>query len=157
NVAVNYDKRRDTLDLDSSYIATPATRLDFSGSLGTEIKLRLVSRDLNDFLPAMALASPTAPKTLAVALDNGNASFDGTITGKVENPTIAGHVAVTNFVYEKQRYDRLAADLHAQKSSLTVRNAVLAQGKMQAQANASLALKEWKPDPHGPLSADASL
>jgi translocation and assembly module TamB len=156
-VNVNYDSRGDLLDLDSSYIATPATRVSFSGSIGNQIRIQLLSRDLNDLLPALALASADAPQTLPVVLKNGTAEFDGTIRGKVSDPIIAGRVSIASFVYRDQRFDRLIADVNVEKTSAVVRNAALRQGKMQAQAEGSVALREWKPDPNGPLTATASL
>jgi len=49
------------------------------------------------------LASPSAPRALPIKLQNGVAVFDGAVTGSLNEPQLAGHVAVTNVMYAQER------------------------------------------------------
>ena len=67
-----------------SFLALPGTRLDFSGVLGRQLRVRADSRNLDDVLPAFAIQS------LPVKLQNGEAVFDGSVTGKLDDPRYRG-------------------------------------------------------------------
>src|SRR5437588_8115924 len=101
--------------------------------------------------------SSNAPQALPVEFENGVATFDGTVTGSLPSPQIAGRVLLTNFVYAGDKFGSFAADITAQKSALTVQNARLARDNMRARFDASLALRDWKLDADGALSASGSL
>ena len=47
-----YNAANETLDLGTSWLALPATRLDFSGVLGRQLHVRADSRNLDEVLPA---------------------------------------------------------------------------------------------------------
>src|SRR5665213_4547988 len=53
----DYDSHADTLAIGRSYLAFPASRLEFSGSLKDGLDIHLTSASLQDFLPAFALFS----------------------------------------------------------------------------------------------------
>jgi len=63
---VNYNGPRDTIDLGNSFVALPNSRVDFAGSIGNQLKVRLASKNLDDFLPALAMASSDAPQKLPI-------------------------------------------------------------------------------------------
>jgi translocation and assembly module TamB len=90
----DYNGRADTVTIARSYLALPSSRLDLSGALGRQLQIHLVSHNLNDFAPAMAMAS-SQPGAMPVALQGGAATFDGTVTGKLEAPGLAGHLTLT--------------------------------------------------------------
>jgi translocation and assembly module TamB len=150
----DYNGRGDTVTIARSYIALPATRLDLSGTLGRQLQIHLVSRNLNDFAPAMASSQPGA---MPVALQGGAATFDGTVTGKLEAPGLAGHLTLTNFVVEDRQFTLLAADVEASPSGAAIRNGKLARAAMQTQFTASVGLRNWKAESWAPLAADASI
>src|SRR5205807_8681257 len=52
---VDYAGRADTVTLAPSYVALPHTRLDLAGSLGQQIQVRLVTRDMADFKPVASV------------------------------------------------------------------------------------------------------
>jgi hypothetical protein len=66
-------------------------------------------------------------------------------------------VAVTNVLYAQAKIDAIAADIAVQKSELRVQNATLARGKLRGQLSATIALRDWKPDDAGALTATASV
>ncbi len=157
SLGVNYSARRGTLELDHSYLSLPHTRLDLSGSLGQQIQVRLVSTDLNDLLPVLALASPAAPKSLPVRLVNGRAVFDGVVSGTATDPRVNGHLSVASFALDGHRLDGLAADVAASPSGVRLQNGTLTRGTVVATFDGSLGLRDWKPEPASPLSVQASL
>ncbi|HEY2842839.1 MAG TPA: hypothetical protein VGJ09_04285, partial [Bryobacteraceae bacterium] len=65
---VVYDQAAGTVALGSSFVATPATRLEVAGTLGKMLQVRLRSTDLNDLLPALAMAEPNPPTEIPLKL-----------------------------------------------------------------------------------------
>ncbi|HWR49862.1 MAG TPA: hypothetical protein VN428_02070, partial [Bryobacteraceae bacterium] len=154
---VTYDGPRDVLNLGNSFLQLPATRLDLAGSINQQLRVRLVSRNLNDFLPAVAVVSANPPKQLPVKLANGEALFDGTVRGRLTDPAIAGRVSMARFAINDQPFDRFSADLNAAGNRAEVRNAVLQRDKLSARVDASVGLRNWRPEPAQPVAAKASL
>ena len=93
-VAAIYDTRTGILDLGRSHISLPSSSVDFSGSLGRQLRVQLESRNLDDLLPVLGKEAASLP----VQLHNGGARFDGTVTGKLDDPVAAGRLTVSNFV-----------------------------------------------------------
>ena len=111
-------------------LALPNTAAEFSGSIGQTLRVRLETRNFDDLIPLLNLANPGAPQELPVSLRNGAVTFEGTVTGTLENPQIAGHLAATNIVYENRQFDSVNADLTASPSQAVVRNGAIAQPRM---------------------------
>jgi translocation and assembly module TamB len=103
------------------------------------------------------MLASNAPQALPVKFESGNATFDGTVTGSLPSPQIAGRVTLTNFLYANEKFDSFAADITAQKSGLTVQKATLASGAMRGRFDASVALHDWKLENNGVLSASGSV
>ncbi len=156
-IDASYNGQRETVDLGNSFLQLPATRLDFTGTLGRQLHVHLRSTNLDDLLPALALASPGSPQAMPVKLQNGVAVFDGAVTGNLSTPQLAGHVAVTNALYAQEKIDMLNADIAAQKSELRVQNATLTRGSMHGQLSATVGLRDWKLYDAGALTATASV
>ncbi|MBZ5594504.1 MAG: translocation/assembly module TamB domain-containing protein [Acidobacteriia bacterium] len=156
-IDASYDGPRGTVDLGKSFVQLPATRADFEGTLGRQLRLRLETKSPDELLPALDMVSSSAPHELPVQLQNGSAAFNGTITGPLRSPQIAGHIALTKFTYAQEKADSLAADITAQNSSVEIRDAILTRGALRANLAATVALRDWKPDPDGALAATGSL
>lgn len=147
-IQASYNGRDQTVDLGRSSITLPHTRLDLSGSLGREIQVHLVSHDLRDLSPG---------GILPVKLNGGAATFNGTVTGKLNAPHIAGQLRMTDFTVENRSFSLLTADLTAGPSGAAVRNAALTRGSLAARFTASVGLRRFKPEPYEPLSASLSI
>jgi len=145
---VDYNGRADTINLGSSYLALPHTRVDLSGTLGKEIQVRLVSRDLVDFQPL---------GNIPVTLKGGAVTINADITGSLTAPRIAAHAGVTDFSVEGRPFTSLSADLNAFKNGASVTSASLARGPLQVQFTGSVGLRDWKPEPALPLRVDATV
>ena len=156
-IDASYDGTSGTVDLGRSFVQLPATRADFEGILGRQLRLRLQTTSPHELLPALEMASSGAPGELPVQLQNGSASFNGTISGPLRSPEIAGHVALTNFIYSQVKIDSLAADVSAQDSSVEIRDATVTRGSLRANFAATVPLRDWRPDPEGALAATGSI
>jgi len=152
-----YDGYQNSVDLGRSFLQLPSTRFDFAGTLGRQLRVHLQSSDLNELLPALAVVSNTAHPTLPVQLQQGSAAFNGTVTGPLSSPQIAGHVALQNLVCLREKIDSFAADLTIRDSGLRVQNGSLARGTLRAQFAATVSLHDWKPDNASEIVANASL
>src|SRR5438876_9962580 len=100
-----YNGGLQTIDLRNSFLQLPANRLDFTGTLGQQLHVHLRSTNLDDLLPALELASHSPPQAMPLKLQDGEAVFDGAVTGSLNSPQVAGHVALTNVLYSQERID----------------------------------------------------
>ncbi|HPQ13986.1 MAG TPA: translocation/assembly module TamB domain-containing protein [Bryobacteraceae bacterium] len=158
NIDVAYNGPAGRVSFGNSFLALPATRVDFSGDMGNRLSVRAVSRDLNDLLPVLALFSSAAPRTLPVELAaGGEAVFDGTVAGSLADPRIEGRLSLTGFAVNGRKFDRLTAGIEASSIGAAIRGAVLSQDRLEAKLDASIGLVNWKPQPSSPVSASASL
>ncbi len=152
-IHVTYDGARGALDLGRSTVSLPHSRVDFSGSIGSELKVRLETRDLNDMLPALGKSAASVP----VKLGNGVALFDGGVSGDLGNPRIAGRLRANNFTFSDEHVDSLEGDVVASADYLRVQNASAAQGPLRAQFQGSVGLSEWKTGETSPIAATMAL
>jgi translocation and assembly module TamB len=134
-----YDQAAGTVGLGSSHIATPASRLDVSGTLGQTLRVQLRTSNPDDLLPAIAMVEAHPPSTLYLKLNGGSASADGSVTGPLDNPTFAGRALITNGAVEGHGFDRLAAQVEADKRGIRAERLSLVRGTMEVTGAASLA------------------
>ena len=154
----SYNGARDTIDLDHSYVALPHSRVDLSGSVGRQMQVRLVSHNLNDFLPAMQMGSKNPPKEMPITLQpGGSATLTATVTGKLAAPHVAGHVALTRFEAQQRPFDSLVADINASPNGASIQNAALTRGTLQARFNATVGLKNWTAPSYEPMTVNATI
>ena len=156
-ISARYSGAADTLALDNSYLALPHSRLDLTGILGRQLDIKLVSHNLNDFLPAVKMASPGAPHALPVTLEGGVAQVSARLTGPMRSPEISGNVLMTRFAAEQRKFDRLAADIQASPSGAHIANGVLQRSGLQAHFDGGIGLRQWSSSPHSPLNVNASI
>jgi translocation and assembly module TamB len=93
-----YDVYSGSMDIAQLNLATPHSEANASGLLGSRtanLKLALTTTNLNEFQP---LLSAMGQSSLPVEL-NGRASFNGTMSGNLEHPDIAGRLLATDFSY----------------------------------------------------------
>lgn len=156
-IVAHYNGATGAVQLDNSYIALAHSRLNLSGSLGQAVHVHFTSSNLDDFLAALRISSPQA-KEMPVALEPGSTiTFDGTISGALAAPQIAGHVAMGPFTAEGRAFDKLAADLNASPSKASIQNALIARGPSQIYANATVGLSSWTALPRDPVNVNAGI
>ncbi|MEO8098825.1 MAG: translocation/assembly module TamB domain-containing protein [Acidobacteriota bacterium] len=138
HVDLVYDQARGTLALGSSAVATSATQLEVSGTLGATLRVRARTTRLDDVMPALALAGVDSPDELPLKLNNGSVEVDGTVTGTLADPRFQGKVAVVNGQVREYAFDRFAADLAASEREVVARNIVAVRGMTEATGTATI-------------------
>jgi translocation and assembly module TamB len=151
-IAITYDRSSGTLELGRSTLQLPASRVDLTGAIGRRLRVHLETRDINDFLPLFGESLTSVP----VKLQSGSAVFDGTVSGKPEDPQIAGHLVLTRFAYEGRAFDSLQAEVNASRESIRLQNASLARGPGRAQFQLAVGLHGWKADDASSLTANGT-
>jgi translocation and assembly module TamB len=151
SIQATYDAASETLDLGTSSLALPSTRLSFSGVLGRQLRVRADSRNLDDVLPAFDIQS------LPVKLQSGEAMFDGLIAGKLDAPRITGHGNATNVVWLGRTYAALSGDIDLSSAGLAVRNGSVQQGALHALGAGSLGMHDWAVEDASPVSFAGSI
>jgi translocation and assembly module TamB len=151
SIEATYDASGETLDLGTSSLDLPSTRLDFSGVLGRRLRVHVDSRNLDDVLPAFDIQS------LPVKLQSGEVVFDGAIIGKVDDPRIAGRGNARNVVWSGRTFEALSGDIDISGAGITVRNGSVQQGALHAQGAGSLGMRDWKVEDSSPVSFVGSI
>ena len=123
-----FDQAAGTIRVNDSRVATGATQIEATGTLGQKLDVRAESTNLEDFIPAIAMASASALKEMPLKLNNGRASFHGTVTGPLEDPHASGALAISNGVIQGHAFDRFSADVQASRKGVRVDRGTLARG-----------------------------
>ncbi len=134
-----YDQKAGQVFLGNSYLATPASRLDVAGTLGTKLQIQFRSSNLDDLLPALALAEKSPPSEIPLKLMNGAARADGTILGTLEYPRFQGEATVTNGSIQGHGFDKFTATLDATESTITASAFTFSRGATEASGTATIA------------------
>jgi len=150
-IDATYDGASETLDLARSFLALPSTRVDFNGVLGQRLRVHAASRDLDDVLPAFEAQS------LPVKLQNGEAHFDGEVSGKLDDPHIAGHVNATNAVWNGRAFEALSGDVGLSSSEIGVRNGSVQSGMLRVRGSGTLGMRDWSVEDASAISAAGSI
>jgi len=133
-VDLRYDQRAATLNFGDSHIATPATSLILSGTLGQNLDIRARSTNLDDLLPALAMLSDSAPAPLPVKLDRakqGEAAVVGVVSGRLEDLQFRGQVTVANASVEGHGFDRFTADVQASRQAVALRHLAFSRARIE--------------------------
>ena len=97
-VRARYKPKGQVMDFSALTLSTPHSHLSAVGTLGSTsaaLHLMLNTTSLTEFQPLLtAMGSPPPPLELA-----GAATFNGTLSGRLKDPQIAGHVQATDFTY----------------------------------------------------------
>jgi translocation and assembly module TamB len=153
-IDASYESAHRQITLAPSFVALPESRLDVRGTVGQRMQVSVESRNLNDFLPALALTGETQ---FPVVLKAGTAHFDGSVSGALDAPTVEGRVAATNFLYSGETVDALTGTVAAQPDSIELRGASLVYQKVRTTFQVSVGLANWKLDQRAPIRATANL
>ncbi len=124
------------LSLGSSYVATPSTRLDVSGTLGRRLEIKLHATNLGDVSAALPLFDETA-KELPLKLDRGSITATGTVTGPLDNPRFRGPVEIVNGIVEGHSFDRFTAGADLAANQIVASDFLLSRGVTEAAGNAT--------------------
>lgn len=156
-IDASYSQRKGSIELGHSYLATPSSRVQFNGTLGRRLEVRVESTDLGDFEPAIALLGGAPAQPLPVRLDNGRARFEGVVSGPLEAPQIEGRVQATRAVFENRLFDDAAAHVAASEGNLRVEKLAVEKQQMRLSGGFEVKLRNWKPEADQPISGSLSL
>jgi translocation and assembly module TamB len=151
-ITAKYNGAAGIVELGRSRLELPATRLDLMGTLGQQLAVKIESRDLKDLAPVIDSAALAA--TLG---QNGLVAFDGTVTGALSDPRIAGHATVQNAAVRGQQIDSLTGDFTAMKTRATVTNMAVAANNLRGRVTGSIDLRDWKPAESSAVNANVQL
>lgn len=134
-IFAHYDGTK--LEMGHSWLELPSSRVDVTGTLGATLTVKLDTKNLNDLLPVLQ------GHTLPFTLRQGSATFTGTVTGALADPNIAGHLAISNAVYDGRLIDSAVGDVTASMNRATAANAVIVSSGITATGNGSIQLTDW--------------
>ncbi len=152
NLTAAYSGARDDVSIQKSLLTLPHSRLSLDGSVGKQLNVALTTTNLDDLFAALPRDSRPA-----VTLHNGQASFNGKVTGSLAAPNVSGHLTANRFSVEGRQFDSFNADASATKRGVAIQNGSLARNTMQARFSGSLGLRDWKPLPSAPLAINGSI
>jgi translocation and assembly module TamB len=136
---VAYDQAASALfEFGKSYLATAATRVDFSGVPGESMDVRAQSTNLDEVLPALAMVSPDAPKELPLKLNNGQAIMTGTVKGPQGDAHFTGQGSVTNGIVDGHAFDSFSATISADRKDVRLSAFTLTRGSTSVDGQADV-------------------
>jgi len=142
---MNYDQRAGTIRLGQSQLNTGNSRVTLEGTLGQSLSVGVETRNIDDLLPLFSLAGAEPPRNVPLRLANGaSGHLMATVQGPLADPTIAGHVDVGQFEYEKQIFGHSTANFQLTRSRLDVRDLNIRHDQMQLSGAGHLDLDAWK-------------
>ena len=152
-VAATYNGELGTVELGRSWLELPNTRVDLAGVIGQKLEVKVQSRDLSDLSPVVSVDKFPA-KLMA---RTGSVAFNGTVSGPLADPRIAGHAAIQNATWNKQQIDSLTGDFTAMKTLATVTNAALVSNNLRARITGSIGLTNWQAATQSAVDANVQL
>jgi translocation and assembly module TamB len=157
NLSADYSGAKDDVTIQKSVLTLPHSRLSLDGSVGSQLNVALTTTNLDDLFAA--LPQGANPR---IALNGGQASFTGKITGGLRAPSVSGHLTATRFTIAGRQFDSIDADASLTKDAVAIENGSLSRNTMQARFSGSLGLRDWKPLPDAslmstPVSGNASI
>ena len=162
------------LTVERAELFSRSSTLHMEGDLGatqSHLQLRLVSTDLEDWAPFLTLISRHAPREL-----HGSGRFDGTISGRVQQPEISGTVQAENVsaifaapTPSSQRtqnqagsprqvnFDSLRANVEFASDHARVQDAQIRAGKAAIAFSATSELADYRSTPQSKVAAQVSV
>jgi translocation and assembly module TamB len=164
-VHLSYDGRTATATLTDTSVHTPQTRVEFNGTAGQTLNLK-VQAHAADLTEADALiaafrgarpessASSSSPRSINLA---GAADLQLLIEGRRDDPRIRGQLAGRNLQVNNTEWRSLEVRLQASKSGISIQNGSLVNAR-QGYINFAVgfALANWHYWPSSPITLEVS-
>jgi translocation and assembly module TamB len=155
---LDYRQNKNHLQLGDSHLELPHSALDISGTLGETLRLKVNTSDLRDFEPVIALTSADLRRFASpLNLEHGHASFEGTVTGSLGDPSINGKLSLQKVRYGNSLIDQFQGIVGASNDLFTLGSGSITQGSFTATLAGQLGLLNWRPDPNGQLQIHAAI
>ncbi|MBK9170421.1 MAG: translocation/assembly module TamB domain-containing protein [Bryobacterales bacterium] len=127
----------------SARVQTPASIVEFSGSLDDGIGFEISTPSLPDLAPAVRALWEDMPEPVPLALDGGMAVVTGRVTNLRDRIRVAGQLSATRLVWNGLTASRLATDWSWDADRVEVRGATLFVEGTEVHADGGLALTGW--------------
>lgn len=158
NLTFAYRQRSNLLELGDSRLHLPGTEIAMAGVPGTNLKVLMNSTNLSELRPLLALVhTPLMDSSLPVLLRDGTAHFDGSISGNLSDPQIAGILALTNFQWNGANWQRLHSSFNIGRSHLALSSFTVQQDSVHGRATGQIALTNWSVGPDSALRLEGQF
>jgi len=157
SLALNYDQHASKLQLGNSQIDIGSTHASVSGTLGENLALHVVSRNLNDALPVLRALGAQPPAQWPVELQGSVARIDASIMGAFADPKVSGKADVGKLKLGGQQLDRVTTTFNLDRSAAVLQTLTVEEGKMRVEGTGRAGLRNWKLEGGSPISATVAL
>ena len=157
SLAINYDQHAGRLQLGNSQIDVGSTHASFSGTLGENLALHVVSKNLNDSFPVLRALGTGPPAQWPVELQDGVARVDATVVGSIDSPKISGKADAEKLKLDGQQLDRITSTFTVDRTTAVLQAITVEQGKMRVEGNGRAGLRDWRLEGASPISATLTL
>jgi translocation and assembly module TamB len=158
-VRASYQGPRREVQLQEVRLATRATSLRASGSLGeggaANIEFRLQTSNLDELTAAVRAASGEAPQ--APVKLSGSVDVSGRASGTLERPLLVAKVNAAGFTYEGRSWDSFTGGVEWSLERLRVSNGRLVNGRANLRADLTARLEQGRITGSSPLEAEVSV
>ena len=171
-----YEASREQLGLQQLSVSTPATRLNATGVLAatsSSLHLAVSSTDVGEWQPLLRVFDVSRQLPVEV---HGRAAFDGNVSGRFSQPTVAGHIEFTNFdtlivprtlsgapvappgvPARRAHWDSVTANIAYSPSAAGIHNALLRHGRAQIGFDFSTQLRRGSYSQSMPFTLQAHI
>jgi translocation and assembly module TamB len=156
-IDASYSGDSGLVDLQSSYIAFPSSRVSAKGVLNRAMNVSVVSRNLNDFRPLANFSKNGASPTLPVILAGGSLELDANLAGELPSVRISGRAGIRKFAAQNRTFDNLSMNFAASPAGVTIQNGQLQRDQMQVSFDGSLSLVKWQPVSRSQVSSNITI
>ncbi|HLJ24140.1 MAG TPA: translocation/assembly module TamB domain-containing protein [Candidatus Acidoferrales bacterium] len=153
----HYDMDHKQFELSPGEISTPASRIQFHGSLSTVETSMDLSVDTDDLTPWDDFINRLRGTDAEPQVIGGQFHWDGRLTGPLGGPTFAGRFKGTNAQYSSLFWDDLEGELTYSPDELQIGRGRARRGKSSAELELALDLDNWGFDPDSEWSFDINL
>jgi translocation and assembly module TamB len=161
-----YRGASEELEINRLNVSTPASRVQASGTLSASSALHfsIVTSNLDELRPVLAALKGPADLPFQV---NGNASFNGVVSGTLSNPSVAGTLAAQDFEFtlpatsrtpvRQVQWDSLSTSVQMSSKGMILRSGTLSRDDTSAEFEVSATLEHWAFTPSDPFTARINL
>jgi translocation and assembly module TamB len=157
SLAINYDQHAGKLQLGNSQLNFGSTQASASGTLGENLAVHVVSRNLNDALPVLRAIGVEPPARWPVELQGSVARIDATVMGSLAAAKVSGKADAGKLNLDGHQLDHVSTTFTADRNSAVLQAITADQGKMRVEGSGRAELRNWKLEEGSPVSASLSL
>jgi translocation and assembly module TamB len=141
-VQFRYDLEKNLLTATRSHLETSGSRIDFDGTLAQTLRVKFSASRLEEVDPALRAIGIDPP--LPVTIPNGSLLFEGTVSGAIESPLIAGQLRGLNVQWNGLKAAAVSSTLVLSPEKLTLTRFSIASNASTLTGAGTLELKRWR-------------